>query len=207
MSKRTLKLRPARRDKNGLPTRESSALRKMGEADRRRFLKQLAAGAGVFSLGLPRLSHGQSVEVNFGKLCDHPPVGPAGKPLPSKETPAVELTENRALWVTPGYLVLVRWRRHEDDDAVVAAFEGSADAVSTFLTTRVTSVDHIHNLDQLHGLESDLMAMLAARVSPAQIDVLHLDHDCTVVCSALNPSTEYPENIEVMGDWAGPGWH
>ena len=30
-------------------------------------------------------------------------------------TAVTEITENRALWIEPGYLVLLKWTRAEDD--------------------------------------------------------------------------------------------
>ena len=110
---------------------------------------------------------------------------------------APEITENRALWVDPGYLILLRWRRPLGNEAPVAALEGSADLVRTHLDAQVTSVDQIHNIEQLHALEGALLVLLQGAVAPATLEVIHLDHDCRVVCSALDPSRGYPEIIEV----------
>jgi hypothetical protein len=118
---------------------------------------------------------------------------------------AIWLTENRALWVEPGYLVLLTWTR-PPDDSLVAALEGSGDAVAEWFASHITQVDQIHNLELLHPLEGELSQFLAERLQPAIISVLHIDHDCTRVCSTLNPSRSYPERIEVMGEISAPGW-
>lgn len=126
---------------------------------------------------------------------------------PSADEASVEeVVENRALWVEPGYLLLIRWARPADNQAPITALEGSADTISAFLTAQVTGTDSLHNLDQLHVIETALLADLSPRLSPARIEVIHIDHDCTSVCSALNPSREYPEIYPVMGDIAEPGW-
>lgn len=254
-----------------IPTRETTPLPRLDDGGRRRFLKQLVAGAGAASLGgIPRLGHGQSLAVDFEKLDRHPlPAAPeaadasamtqeesdaqieayertmrlealaealhdeaadaeaepsadradsddapafddSGAALPQlqaqAEAPVVVITENRALWLQNGYLVLLRWRRAEGDNAVVAALEGSADDVSMFLADRVSSVDNLHNIDQLHQIEAELLAQLAARVAPAAIEVLHLDHDCTVVCPMLDPSLLHPPEYQIDGDMPAPGW-
>jgi hypothetical protein len=167
--------------------------------------------------------------VRFERLQNHPPVAPVPDPQSagvsvdadddqhaqadlaptdqgSLATAAEMVTEDRALWVEPGYLLLLRWTRPVDDLAAVAALEGSAETVHTFLATRVTNVDTLHNLDQLHPLEAELVVLLNARVAPTTIEVIHLDHDCTRVCSLLNPSRTYPEVIEVDGGMPAPGW-
>jgi hypothetical protein len=227
---------------------------------RRRFLKQLAAGAGAVGLGaVPRLGHGQSAAVDFSVLDRHPPTvvpvpaltaepppsppalpaqalaaepapldlaaGPVGAagvaaapapdpvevaeptelaepggPPPPATAPqeSVMITENRALWLEPGYLVLLRWVRAEDDTRAVALLEGSAAALSEFLTTRVRSVDDLHDLARLHALEGELLALLYERMPTGTIEVLHLNHDCTTVCPSLEPGRlpgirpEYP---------------
>ena len=199
-------------------------------AGRRRFLRQLAAGTtGALVIPtLPHLAHGQALEVDFSRLDSHP-THPQQPPMAADraddtamesderremadrdqvmaDSATEEVTENRALWVEPGFLILLRWRRQTSDEAPVAALEAAADPVSTFLASRVTNVDDIHNLDQLHPLEQELTAMLTPLVLPARVEMLHLDHDCTVVCSALNPSRTYPEIYELRGDVAGPGW-
>jgi hypothetical protein len=123
--------------------------------------------------------------------------------------PTVEetlLEENRALWVEPGYLVLLRWRRPVGDEATVGQLEGSADAVRALLDARVGSVDDLHNIERLHPLEDAVRTLLRERVHPATVDILHLDHDCTVVCAALDPSRHYPEVIELDGDMPSPSW-
>ena len=128
---------------------------------------------------------------------DNPPPVPGG--------PA-SIVESRALWVEPGYLILVRWSRPETDESCITALEGAADTLAEFLDARVTNVDHIHNLDQLHELEWELVEQLNPIVTPATIEVLHLDHDCTQVCSVLDPSYAYPEIYELEGDVAPVYW-
>jgi len=211
------------------------------DTSRRRFLKQIGVGSGLLAaVGLPTLSHGQSLPINYDKLSSHPtsaePRADVGADAlgqsdlaavladsadseadfddsvadqaPASDEPelAEEVVENRALWIEPGYLLLIRWARPVDDQSPITALEGSADAISSFLTTQVSSVDSLHNLDQLHAIESALLTDVASRITPARIEVLHLDHDCTTVCNTLNPSREYPEIYEVMGDIAEPGW-
>lgn len=209
------------------PNRETNPLPAKCDSSRRRFLRQLAGGTGVCMVGLPRLSHGQSLQIDLTKLDRHRPVGAllpvemaeaddfddeeqardtepgtlmhADDPPPDPIGPAT-VVESRALWVEPGYLILVRWSRPETDESCVTALEGAADTLAEFLDTRVTNVDHIHNLDQLHELEWELVEQLTPLVVPATIDVLHLDHDCTQVCAVLNPSYAYPEIYELEGD-------
>lgn len=58
------------------PTRPDYPQRKQFDPGRRRFLRQVGTTAGgvglVASLGLPTLSHGQSIEVDFSVLDAHP---------------------------------------------------------------------------------------------------------------------------------------
>jgi hypothetical protein len=149
--------------------------------------------------GLPQLAHGQdqSLPVDFSRLSNHPSVRPAedeqvmaevaapaeeAPPLPADQAPLSEapaepitvIDENRALWVEPGYLIMLTWQR-PDDATIVAALEGSAQAVQDFLSARVTQVDQLHNIEQLHGLEGEVLVLLESRVAPAHITVLHLD--------------------------------
>jgi hypothetical protein len=268
---------PVPRYESPIPTRATTTLPRLDDGGRRRFLKQLVAGAGAASLGgIPRLGHGQSLTVDFTKLDHHPlPVAPGptdasaaaeaehdaqleayertmrlealaeqlrdeledaaeearaaaeaeaepavevdevdgAPPFADSDTtlaqagaPGVVITENRALWLQNGYLVLLRWRRDEGDNAVVAALEGSADDVSMFLADRVRSVDNLHNIDQLHRIEGELLAQLAPRVAPATIEVLHLDHDCTAVCATLDPSLLHPPEYQIDGEMPAVGW-
>jgi hypothetical protein len=116
------------------------------------------------------------------------------------------LEENRALWVEPGYLILLRWRRPDGNAAVIAALEASAEPMTSFLTEQVQRVDQLHNVEQLHPIEQALARWLAPRVAPASLEVIHLDHDCTAVCALLEPSRRYPERLEIMGEIVGPEW-
>jgi hypothetical protein len=221
----------------GYPTWSDSREARPADASRRRFIRQVMVGGGALCLaGVPRLSHGQSTEVDFSVLEHHRSVADqrgmvspradaaadvADSALreqdsarsrdeapadPTALADANTVTEQRALWVQPGYLLLLRWTRPDGDDAPVAALEGAADEVATFLAGRVTTVDNLHNLEQLRPLEADLAALLAAIVAPAVIEVLHLDHDCNTVCSALGPSVLTPEPMMLRGDVAAPGW-
>jgi hypothetical protein len=117
-----------------------------------------------------------------------------------------EVVENRALWVEPGYLILMQWQRPVDDTRPVDAIPAATEVARSYLASRVTSVDQIHNIDQLHVIEAELVPLLAAALAPAEIAVLHLDHDCRTVCSALDPSRSYPEPSEVDGEMPGPEW-
>ncbi len=151
--KKQKKIKPAPRRDVAYPRLDEG---RCVDHSRRRFLRQLGAGAGaagiVGTLGLPRLSHGQSREVDFTLLDAHPSraslepnpapveaplaVMPAATaPAPPADAPAqpasparaaVMLTENRALWIEPGYLILIRWMRPEGDAAPVGARLGSA---------------------------------------------------------------------------------
>lgn len=153
----------------GFPNWRSKPPQAGCDASRRRFLRNFAAGTGFCLVGFPKLSHGQSIEVDLS------------------------IVESRALWVEPGYLLLIKWSRPEDDESPIANLEGAADTLQTFLSTRVETVDQLHNLEQLHLLEWEIAEQLGPIVSPAVIDVLHLDHDCSSVCDALEIGLEYPE--------------
>lgn len=174
-----------------------------------------AGGAGFLAtVGLPGLSHGQSREVDFSLLEAHParhdlnpappptaapaqpmalappaPAPPAAAPPADSAASAPEeevgTVENRALWVEPGYLVLLRWQRPADNEEVIAALEGSSDAVATYLSEQVENSQSLHDLGRLHVIEDGLAALLELRVAPADIQTLHLDHDCVSVCSTL----------------------
>lgn len=234
----------------GYPSWEERPRPHPDDPSRRRFLARLAWGTGGASLlaqlGLPRLAHGQSLEVDFGLLDAHPgrdalmpPAVPAAPPAPPSATPApvaaappaqapadasspagegegggtnegevgqgLTVTENRALWVEPGYLILLRWTRPRSDDDPVAALEGATDAVAGFLGTEVTSSDDLHNLDRLHEIEHGVVELLEPRVVPAVIETLHLDHDCNSVCSQLDLGPD-PDVIPLPGVPVAPDW-
>lgn len=196
------------------------------DPSRRRFLAQLSAsagGLGLFSaLGLPRLAHGQSEAVDFSVLDAHPsptalapPAPPAmaapAAPMPAPAPPAASapsqaaaepvemVTEHRALFVEPGYIVLLRWERPAGDTAVVAALEGSTEAVSAYLSANIDEMNDLHDIDRLHTHEHDLVELLQARVAPATIEVLHLDHDCNSVCGARGWTGPDPDFIPLPG--------
>ena len=186
--------------------------------------------------GLPRVGHGQGIPVDFERLATHPPnsqepareseeeLSVANNAMSDEaadydredlfeeqaqaEPPgsAEIVTENRALWVEPGYLVLLRWRRASEDEAVVSALEGLGATVSAFLTENVTSVDHLHNIEALHLIERNLLAVVTPMIASATIEVLHLDHDCASVCSLLNPGDTYPDRWQLDGEMVAPGW-
>jgi len=112
----------------------------------------------------------------------------AAAPSDSAEAPPAEIVmavENRALWVEPGYLVLLRWERPVENEEVIATLEGSSDAVAAYLSEQVENSQSLHDLGRLHLIEDGLAALLEARVAPADIQTLHLDHDCASVCTAL----------------------
>jgi hypothetical protein len=111
------------------------------------------------------------------------------------------VTENRALWVEPGYLVLLQWRRPADDEAAVAALEGASEAVGGYLRDAVTdAATQLHGTEMLGELETGIAAVLRPVVAPGVIDVLHLDHDCTSLCPPR--PTHHPV---VRGRIAPPG--
>ena len=221
----TRRTKPTGRVEPKLPSRENNPLPTKCDGSRRRFLQQLGAGTGLLiGAGLPRLVHGQSLPINFEKLEHHPraetPSASSAQTVSYDAAPVADevgtllaqsgagevFVENRALWIDPGYLILLRWSRPVGDEGPAVALEAAATDLSTLIQARVTNVDNLHNFNQLHELENSLVATLSGRVTPATIEVLHLDHDCTSVCSVLNPSIEYPEPIEMLGDMPGPGW-
>ncbi len=123
----------------------------------------------------------------------------AGEPLAQANDEAfVEITENRALWLEAGYLVLLRWVRRDGDQVVVAALEGSTAAVGELLQREVQATSDLHNLDRLHAIEAALVGLLEPLVAPARIEALHLNHDCNVVCGGLDAGTP-PDHIPLAG--------
>lgn len=179
--------------------------------------------AVLAGVGLPQLAHGQSREVDFSLLDRHrgthelvptPPAQPmAAAPMapalreeqaPADEAvldaepeppaePEPQVVENRALWVEPGYLILLRWQRQDPGAAQIAALEGATEAVSAYLGEQVTDGSALHDLDRLHHIEHGLFTLLAGLVAPANIQTLHLDHDCTSVCSGFGwPEGDIP---------------
>ena len=128
MKRRT---KPMRRVEPALPDRENNPLPAKCDESRRRFLRQLGAGTSLLAgMGLPSLSNGQSLHINFEMLENHPlpghPVAAnalatadlapiadrADTSLAQLEEPQDTIVENRALWIEPGYLILLRWSRH-----------------------------------------------------------------------------------------------
>lgn len=243
------------------PNRATNPLPARCDNSRRRFLRQLAGSTGLCVVGLPKLAHGQSPEIDFSRLDRHrsidaltptdiqdadeqallpemeyaeeeavdedeafdsrpteisenDPETPSGddnldgSPSDSDPPPVqyASIEESRALWIEPGYLLLVRWSRPEEDETSIAALENASQSLGEFLSTRVTSVDNLHNLDQLHQVEWELVELLTPLVDPAEISVLHLDHDCTQVCSLLDPSYGYPDIYELDGEMPAVYW-
>ena len=142
----------------------------------------------------PEVSHEQTVlhestpTEGSGDTTGQDPTELPGDPtghLPSGTLASV--TENRALWIPPGYLVLIQLTRDEEDETSIPAFEGAAEQVSTYLETAVSDTDELHDAIQLRDVELGILALLGPIVEPATIDVLHLDHDCNTVCSSIDP--------------------
>jgi len=126
----------------------------------------------------------------------------AAEPPPEQAT----VVENRALWIEPGYLILLRWNRPASNDDVVARLEGATEHVRSYLTVAVESVDTLHNFDQLHDLEHGVASLLEPLIAPATIDTIHLDHDCSRVCSGLSPGVGPVEPIPLGGEPVPIGW-
>lgn len=220
----TRKPRPKRTYRTSLPSRADEPPPEGCDPSRRRFLRQIAAGTGALCfVGFAGNARSQERAVQFYRLEGHPEttsveegtgsIAPEPTDEPSVEVDpdpsvgaVVRVEENRALWVDPGYLILVRWTRPVGDNAPVAALEGAESVVEAFLASSVTSVDQLHNLDRLHRLEAELADILRRRVAPATIEVLHLDHDCSIVCGALSPGTGPPPPVHIDGLMPGPGW-
>ena len=205
------------------PTRKTNPLPSKCDASRRRFLRQLAGGAGVCMVGYPQVVNGASLPIDLSKLSHHPRVDeltqdenrrdpdaappsdlPGESPAPSVQF--ISLEESRALWVEPSYLLLIRWSRPEEDESPIAALEAAEEQIGEFLATRVTTVDDLHNLDLLHQIEVEIVDLLAPIILPAEIEVLHLDHDCTRICHNLDPSLTYPEDPMMVGYFKPAGW-
>lgn len=203
------------------------------DRSRRRFLRQLTAGgAGLCVGGLPALSAATGYAIDLSILDHHPPVcdtSSAGLPStktggakPSGAGDVVEsgddsggwtplaqsevVEEDRALWVDPGYLILLRWRRPVDDSLPVSALEAATEALADFLEENAVGMDDLHDIDRLHQLEAELVALLSPLLAPAEIDVLHLDHDCTLVCDTLSPRTPPEPRPITMGFYKPVGW-
>lgn len=173
------------------------------DGSRRRFLRQIALGGGVLSGlgGVTGLRAQEEPEIDFSTLGEHAtvPEAPARRArrrgnntsreearADSVEPPEEEVwvTEHRALWVDPGYLILIEWSRPASDTAPVASLEGSAAAVAALLSEQVTDPQALHDTERLFDIEQAVASLLAEAVAPARIDVLHLDHDCNVVCGS-----------------------
>lgn len=186
----------------GYPTRIEHSCHEPG---RRRFLRQVLLGStalGVSAATVARAQDGR--QIDFSILDEHDPLATderaqprasrARRAAPTTEErsetatvvePAEEMiTEQRALWVEPGYLILVQWRRPASNAGVIAAFEGASETVGAHLASQLTEPYAVlHDAAQLQEAERALLAVLVPIVAPAEIDVIHLDHDCTAVCS------------------------
>ena len=95
------------------------------------------------------------------------------------------MTEHRALWVDPGYLILLEWSRPVLNETPVASLEGSTEALAALLSEIVTEPDALHDTERLYQIERSVATLLATAVEPATIEVIHLDHDCNTVCGSL----------------------
>jgi len=102
------------------------------------------------------------------------------------------VTEHRALWIEPGYLVLLEWHRPAADETPIIGLEGADDAISIFLGEQSDISQTLHDTDGLSALEQAIAEMLIPAVAPAEIDVIHLDHDCNVICGAGVVETTRP---------------
>jgi hypothetical protein len=182
-------------------------------------------------VGLPGRSEGAAPLIEIALLDHHPPLDanasagvsaakaasakPNGEPerpsdsawdgpTPLAQSNSVE--EDRALWVDPGYLILLRWRRPADDSVPVTALEAATEAIAEFLEENAVGMDDLHDIDRLHRLEAELAALLAPLLAPAELEVLHLDHDCTLVCGTLSPRTPPEPRPVTMGFYKPVGW-
>jgi hypothetical protein len=194
-----------------------------------------AGGASILAAaGLPKLAHGQSQEVDFSVLEAHPgrhelretpagapvmPAAPAPPPAPALSAtvpPAAQtasprdaiatITENRALWIEPGYLVLVQWSRPADNTDVIAALEGTTEALAALFSENVSTYENLHDLLQLHILEDQVASLVEAAIAPAELVSLHLDHDCNTVCSGLEPGGGYDDPPRLAGVLPPANW-
>lgn len=220
--------------------------RKHFDPGRRRFLRQVGTTAGgvgfVASLGLPTLSHGQSVDVDFSILDAHPlrpveqpVVDPVMSSMVAPSTPVdqvgafaapVEVNnpedgtdplepgliggdpdedaviEDRALWIEPGYLVLMRIARDAEDVTVGEDVDASSETVATYITENLSEYDVLHNIDSLHTHENGIAGIIDGLIEPAHIISLHLDHDCNEICGGGVPEWE---DFTMGGIVAPPG--
>ncbi len=198
----------------GYPTKAEHACPEPG---RRRFLRQVLVGSTALTVSAASVANAQDGrQIDFSILDEHDPLTPdersqapaarARRAAPATEEraeaastaeePEVTITEQRALWVEPGYLVLIQWRRPESNADVISAFEGASETVSSHLSTEIADpFATLHDPAQLQDAERALLAVLVPIVAPAEIDVIHLDHDCTSVCSV---PTMLPD-IQVRG--------
>jgi hypothetical protein len=113
------------------------------------------------------------------------------------------ITENRAVWVEGGYLVLIQWTRPESAEEAIAALEASSPDILAYLGTLDASSAVLHDPGPLHVLETGLIALLSPIVAPATIDVIHLDHDCQTLCTGgVSPDLSTP--IRVRGRMVTP---
>jgi len=144
-------------------------------------------------------------EVGLG-LGAAPSAAPAAAVATTTDRPEEEVVENRALWVEPGYLVLLRWSRRASDETSISALEGLTDTIAAHLQENVQTMENLHDIANLHVLESQIAEFIANGVE-ARVEVVHLDHDCSSVCSLL-PSADGPiDDFPVLGGVvAPPGW-
>lgn len=195
------------------------------DPSRRRFLRQVALGSaaagccgGAAAVGARRAS-AQGGVVDFSVLEEHDRVS-APAPMARQDPPSDDqaaglsrvratssyvppaapeavavIEENRAMWLEPGYLVLVRWERPEGNESIVAAFEDARDEVGEYLAATVTDPQAtLHHAGSLRPVEDGVTALLASRIAPARIVALHIDHDCQLVCGTP-PEPELIPNV------------
>jgi len=137
------------------------------------------------------------------------PAAQAAVPADAIEVPPVleeRVVEDRALWIEPGYLLLIRWDRPTDDTVAVAMLEGSTETLQAYLSSNITETNDLHDLQRLHSHEQALFALLEPRVEPARIEKLHLDHDCNTVCNVLGWSGPTGPEIPLGGVPVSPEW-
>ena len=140
-----------------------------------------------------------------------PPAAPAPPAPPEEPTDEVEqvvtggISENRALWIEPGYLLMLTWTRPEENSDVIAALEGSTETIGTYLSENVATVDDLHDVSRLHVHENAIALLLETRVAPATIGTIHLDHDCNTVCNQLDGGDPI-DHIPLPGIAPEPYW-